>query len=334
MLLLVSMLVSGVSSLLIHGNAVHMSARIPDEKEGRLWVLQSSTVPPNVHGYLGHHTYLVSSLRGVDAGNVSEFHPEVRLRDRVSRAQYKYDPRIVADNGLVAIVVNASLPFQLKCTVLSPHRVLFRGRIPLARIRRLAESPNVLLLIPADKAMHRHSLATRTQLLATPPLAPPFGTGTAIMVTDGGGIDTEHCYFLSKNVTVSSIEYAPGLFTNTTVFNGSHATMTAGIALGQFCGGQMGVANASTLTFFDIEDESGVLQLPLDWTVLYDAAAARNVSLHSISWGINYTGSSSPARTDAQPACTTRRRPSSTGSRACTTSCRAPRPATRARPAW
>jgi subtilisin family serine protease len=51
----------------------------------------------------------------------------------------------------------------------------------------------------------------------------------------------------------------------------------------------MGVSNESTLTYFDIQAEDGTLQLPLDWTVLYNAAAARNVSLHSISWGINYT---------------------------------------------
>jgi hypothetical protein len=130
---------------------------------------------------------------------------------------------------LIAVVVDATLPFPIKCTILSPHRVFFRGRIPLARIRRLAESTNILLLISADKAMHHHSLASRQQLLATPPLSPPFGAGTAVMVTDGGGLDVEHCYFLGKNVSVSNIEFAPGYYTNTTVFNKSHATMTSGL---------------------------------------------------------------------------------------------------------
>jgi len=110
-----------------------------------------------------------------------------------------------------------------------------------------------------------------------------------MMMTDGGGLDTQQCSFYHKNVTVSNIEYAPGIYTNTTVVNGSHGTMSAGVAVGQFCGGQMGVANESALLFFDIQDNEGTLQLPLDWTVLYDAAAARNVSLHSISWGINFT---------------------------------------------
>jgi hypothetical protein len=84
MLLPLLLLASLTAGLHIHGNAIHLSARIPEEKVGRLWVLQSATVPDNVHGYLGHHTFIVSNLTGVQGGNISELHPEVSPVDTMT----------------------------------------------------------------------------------------------------------------------------------------------------------------------------------------------------------------------------------------------------------
>jgi len=86
MLLLPLLLAATAAALNIHGNAVHLSARIPEEREGRLWVLQSKVIPDTVHGYLGHHTFVVSSLRGITEGNVSELHPEVSQHSRQTDA--------------------------------------------------------------------------------------------------------------------------------------------------------------------------------------------------------------------------------------------------------
>ena len=267
-----------VRALHIHGNKVHLSAALPKEREGRLWVLQTHIVPARVHRYLGHHTFVVSSLGGVESGNVSELQPE-----------HKYHPGIDAFDGIVAHVIDSSAKMPIAGRPMGKTKVFYKGRMSLSRVRRIAESANVLNLAPVAFGVQLHTPPSpRQQLLGYSPLLPPFGAGVNIMVSDSG-FDPTHCFFYALNTSAVPVQYAPGMYTNPAVYNNSHGTKVAGVAVGRTCAGQMGVANESGLLFVDLTLTPGVLVLPQDWGVVYALALAKNVTLHTIGWGLNTT---------------------------------------------
>ena len=277
-LLLYALWARRVASLHIHGNTVHLLPRLPKEREGSLWVLQSHVIPPKVHGFLGRHTYIVSSLKGVESGNVSELHPE-----------HKYSPSIDSSEGISVRVVDSGVRLPLRGKIINKHKVFFEGPVSLAKIRRIAESTNVLSIEPARSTLLPHSPPNpREEMLGPGYLLPPYGAGINIMVSDSG-LDTTHCYFYALNATPQAVEYAPGMFTNPAVYNNSHGSKSAGVALGRTCQTEMGVANESGLLFIDLTLTPGVLVLPMDWAPVYSQAVSKNISLHSISWGLNST---------------------------------------------
>jgi hypothetical protein len=254
--------------------------------------------PPSIHfAVLGPQLYLVPTA-------YVPFEPNDE--HAVYESIYKYPAHIVNDTVFVVhISPNTTLhPFVYPGCTSSPYilnrYILNCTYAPI--VSQVAEHEDVLWLA-AYPRIQFSSIRTRGLLL--PPLprlgnhALGNGTGMRIVITDTG-LDTSHCAFVDLKGTVPlgyidenahqkvlGILDIPGV-TDFYANRGAHGTAVTGIAVGNPCFGESGVAPAAKVVFEDFSP-AGVETIMIPKTTFYSTLEmlhrTYNVTVHSGSWG-------------------------------------------------
>ena len=269
--------------------------RMLSVRGSKLWILRTSSIPPEVHAYVGPRTYIVRS--DMLAEYTGEYAP--------LEAQHKYPFNMNTSLGIIIRCIDVAELQYVSPIILSKQRAFLKGPISNRVLNAVASQSTVLWISPVQR-FKRHLASSRILLYGQ--LNGGQGRGERMMITDTG-LDPLHCMFYpntstgvlgmtgpppllspSDKVLITSVEYAPAQFTNASTYDDAHGTATAGVAAGQVCDGNQGVASQAQILFLDYsgfcaDGSRDCLYVPSDMSYSFAAGYVNNCSVHSASWG-------------------------------------------------